>query len=256
MSATAAGTGVGVDGLTVAYGEVVALEDATFSIPAGASVAVLGPNGSGKSTLFSALVGLVAPARGTIDIGGRRIAYLPQHLNVDPMFPLTVRDTVRMGRWGELGWLKRLGARDRMLVDAAMEELGVTSLAGRRLSELSGGQRQRALIAQAVAQDAEVLLLDEPFTGVDRPTAGAIRGLVRRWRDEGRTVLVATHDLERSTRDYDLVLALNRRVTAFGPAATTLDDDALRATFGGHALEVGGEIVDTIGHGHRHDDCA
>ena len=242
--------------LTVAYGDVVALEDATFTIPSGASVAVLGPNGSGKSTLFSALVGLVAPQSGSIGVGGRRIAYLPQHLNVDPMFPITVRDTVRMGRWGELGWLKRLGARDLELVDAAMEELGITALADRRLSELSGGQRQRALIAQAVAQDAEVLLLDEPFTGVDRPTEEAIRALVGRWRDEGRTVLVATHDLERSTTDYDLVLALNRRVTAFGPAATTLDEEALRATFGGHALQVGDTILDTVGHGHRHGDCA
>jgi ABC-type Mn2+/Zn2+ transport system ATPase subunit len=241
---------VTVSGLTVAYGEVVALDDVDFTVPAGASVAVLGPNGSGKSTLFAALVGLVAPVRGTLSTGGRRIAYLPQHLAVDPMFPITVLDVVRMGRWGDLGRLRRLGPRDHELVAGAMAELGIEDLAGRRLSELSGGQRQRALVAQAVAQDAEILLLDEPFTGVDRPTANAIRGLVRRWRDEGRTVLVSTHDLERSTRDYDLVLALNGRLIAYGPAATTLTEDALRGTFGGHALEVDGAILDT-GHG----DC-
>ncbi len=246
------GAAVEAAGLTVAYGDVIALEDATFSVPRGASVAVLGPNGSGKSTLFSAAVGLLAPLRGTIDTGGRRVAYLPQHLNVDPMFPITVRDTVRMGRWGERGWLGRLRAADHALVDDAMARLGIGDLAARRLSELSGGQRQRALVAQAVAQDADVLMLDEPFTGVDRPTEDAIRDLIRRWRDEGRTVLVATHDLERSTTDFDLVLALNRRVTAFGPAPTTLTDDVLRATFGGHALRVGETVVDTAGHG----DCA
>ena len=234
--------------LTVAYGEVTALEDVAFEVPHGAAVAVLGPNGSGKSTLFAALVGLVQPARGSLDVGGRRIAYLPQHLNVDPMFPITVRDTVRMGRWGELRALRRFSGRDHELVDGAMAELGIADLADRRLSELSGGQRQRALVAQAVAQDAEILLLDEPFTGVDRPTAQAIRGLIARWRDEGRTVLVATHDLERSARDYDLVLALNRRVVAFGEAASTLTSDVLRATFGGHALELDGAILDTAGH--------
>lgn len=242
---------VRAEALTVAYGERIALEEATFAIPAGVSVAVLGPNGSGKSTLFAAAVGLMAPLRGTIDLGGRRVAYLPQHLHVDPMFPITVRDVVRMGRWGELGWLRRPSARDRDLVDAAMQELGIADLAERRLSELSGGQRQRALVAQAVAQDADVLMLDEPFTGVDRPTAASIRDLVRRWRDEGRTVLVATHDLERSSSDYDLILALNRRVVAFGPADVALTDDVLHATFGGHAVRMGDAVVDTVGH----SDC-
>jgi ABC-type Mn2+/Zn2+ transport system ATPase subunit len=246
------GVAVAAAGLTVAYGEVTALEDVDLEVPRGAAVAVLGPNGSGKSTLFSALVGLVQPVRGSIDVGGRRIAYLPQHLNVDPMFPLTVLDTVRMGRWGELGALRRFSPRDHELVEGAMAQLGITDLADRRLSELSGGQRQRALVAQAVAQDAEILLLDEPLTGVDRPTAGAIRELIARWGQEGRTVLVATHDLERSAREYDLVLALNRRVVAFGEAGSTLTGEVLRATFGGHALDLDGAIVDTAGH----SDCA
>jgi manganese/zinc/iron transport system ATP- binding protein len=230
--------------LTVAYGAVVALEDVTLEVPQGAAVAVLGPNGSGKSTLFAAAVGLADPLRGRIGTASRRIAYLPQQLHVEPTFPLTVADAVGMGRWGDLGWLRRPGRRDRDLVRAAMEELGIADLAGRRLSELSGGQRQRALIAQAVAQEADLLLLDEPFTGVDRPTAETIRRILRRWRAEGRTALVATHDLERSATDFDLVLALNRRVVAFGPARETTSDAVLGRTFAGRFAAVGGAVLD------------
>jgi ABC-type Mn2+/Zn2+ transport system ATPase subunit len=231
--------------LTVHYGATVALEDVTFDIPSGARVAVVGPNGSGKSTLFAAAVGLVRPERGAIELGTSSVAYLPQQVHVDPTFPITVADVVAMGRWGDLGWLRRPSRRDRRLVSDAMEQLGITDLADRRLAELSGGQRQRALVAQALAQDAHVLLLDEPFTGVDRPTADAIRALMRQWTDEGRTVLVATHDLERTARDFELTLALNRRVIAFGPSRDVACDEVLRETFGdapavegaGHAPE-------------------
>jgi ABC-type Mn2+/Zn2+ transport system ATPase subunit len=219
-------------GLTVRYGPVVALEDVTFEVPAGARVAVLGPNGSGKSTLFAAAVGLLRPAAGSIDVRSHRLAYLPQHVHVDPSYPITEADVVAMGRWSDLGWLRRPRRRDRELVARAMDQLGIAGLADRRLSELSGGQRQRALVAQAIAQEADVLLLDEPFTGVDRPTADAIRALLRQWAAEGRTVLVATHDLERSARDFDLSLALNRRVVAFGPSREVACDDVLRRTFG------------------------
>ena len=236
------------EGLTVAYGSVVALEDVTFSVPQGTSVAVLGPNGSGKSTLFSAAVGLLAPVRGSVRVDGP-VAYLPQHVVVEPTFPITVLDAVRMGRWGELGALRRLRARDHALVEAALERLDIADLAGRRLSELSGGQRQRALLAQAAAQDAHVVLLDEPFTGVDAPTAEAIRELLRDWRDEGRTVLVATHDLDRAATDYDLVLALNRRVVLFG-RADECTDAALQATFAGRAATVGSRVVDLDAHHH------
>jgi ABC-type Mn2+/Zn2+ transport system ATPase subunit len=220
-------------GLTVGYGPVVALEDLTVEVPRGARVAVLGPNGSGKSTLFAAAVGLLRPSVGSITLDGARVAYLPQHLHVEPTFPITVADLVSMGRWGELGWLRRQRPHDRRLVAGAMAELGVADLADRRLSELSGGQRQRALIAQALAQEADVLLLDEPLTGVDQPTAEVIHRLVRRWGEEGRTVLVATHDLERAASDFDLVLALNRRLVAFGPAREVAHSDALPETFGG-----------------------
>ena len=235
--------------LTVRYGDVVALEAIDIEVPRGSSIAVLGPNGSGKSTLFAAAIGLSAPAAGEIAVATDRVAYLPQQVAVDPLFPATVRDVVAMGRWGALGWRQRMSDRDRELVAQAMDALAVDHLARRRLGELSGGQRQRALLAQVAAQDAELLLLDEPFTGVDRPTEETVRKLIGTWRDEGRTVMVATHDLARAARDYDLVLALNRRVIAFGPAAETCTEEVLAATFAGHIARVGGLLIETE---HRH----
>ena len=235
--------------LTVRYGDVVALEAIDIEVPRGSSIAVLGPNGSGKSTLFAAAIGLSAPAAGEIAVATDRVAYLPQQVAVDPMFPATVRDVVAMGRWGALGWRQRMSDRDRELVAQAMDALAVDHLARRRLGELSGGQRQRALLAQVAAQDAELLLLDEPFTGVDRPTEETVRKLIDTWRDEGRTVMVATHDLARAARDYDLVLALNRRVIAFGPAPDTCTEEVLAATFAGHIARVGGLLIETE---HRH----
>ena len=235
--------------LTVRYGDVVALEAIDIEVPRGASIAVLGPNGSGKSTLFSTVVGLTEPTAGAVTAATDRVAYLPQQVAVEPMFPATVRDVVTMGRWGARGWRRRMSDEDREQVDGAMGALAVDHLARRRLGELSGGQRQRTLLAQVAAQDAELLLLDEPFTGVDRPTEDTVRTLIATWRDEGRTVMVATHDLARAARDYDLVLALNRRLIAFGPAAETCTEDVLAATFAGHVARIGSLLIETE---HRH----
>ena len=237
-------------GLTVQYGEVVALETVDVDVPAGTSVAVLGPNGSGKSTLFAAAVGLVPATAGSVSTASERVAYLPQQMAVDPLFPATVEDVVRMGRWGERGLRGRMSARDDELVANAMHTLAIEHLRGHRLGELSGGQRQRALLAQAAAQDADLLLLDEPFTGVDSPTEGTVRDLIGAWRDEGRTVMVATHDLARAATDYDLVLALNRRLIAFGPAAEACTEPVLAATFAGHVARVGNLLIETE---HRHE---
>ncbi|MGI8633083.1 MAG: zinc ABC transporter ATP-binding protein AztA [Solirubrobacterales bacterium] len=242
---------VRVEGLTVGYGTTTALDDVSFELDRGCSVAVLGPNGSGKSTLFGALVGLVSCARGSVEVAAERIAYLPQHLNLEPSFPLTVADVADMGRWGRRGWLRRSDAADRQAAERAMELLGVADLANRRLHELSGGQRQRALLAQIAAQDAELLLLDEPASGVDRPTERALRALIASWRDEGRTVMVATHDLEAAARNYDVVLALNGRLVAHGPPARVCVEPVLRETFSGHVARLGDDLVDTSHHHHE-----
>jgi ABC-type Mn2+/Zn2+ transport system ATPase subunit len=238
--------------LTVRFGGVPALLDVDLEVPAGASVALLGPNGAGKSTLFAAAIGLVAPTRGSVELHSSRVAFVPQHLDVDPTFPVTVTDVVRMGRYGDLGWFGRPDERDRALVSEALEALGIAALRRRRFGSLSGGERQRTLLAQAVAQDAEVLLLDEPLTGVDVPTQEAIRALLSRWRADGRTVIVATHDLASATRDYDLVLCLNRRVVAFGPAETTCTEDVLYQTFAGRIVRVGSLMVDVSEHHDLH----
>jgi manganese/zinc/iron transport system ATP- binding protein len=237
------------DRLTVAVNGNAALTEVTIAIPNATSVALLGPNGAGKSTLLRAAVGLVQPRVGSIRIATRRVAFVPQSLAVEAAFPVTAEDVVRMGRYGDLGWIRRLTDRDRELVEEGLRELGVEHLAGRRFGDLSAGERQRVLLAQAVAQDAELLLLDEPFTGVDRPTGDAVRDLLARWRAEGRTVIVATHDLESAARDYDLVVCLNRRVVAFGPAAQTCTEPVLAETFAGHVVRIGELIVDVS---HRH----
>ena len=236
--------------LTVSFNGDRALDELTVDIPQGVSVALLGPNGAGKSTLFRAAVGLVEPRSGSIELGAQRVAFVPQRLDVEPAVPVTSTDVVRMGRYGELGWLQRFSARDHALVDESLRALGVEHLADRRFGDLSGGERQRVLLAQAAAQEAELMLLDEPFTGVDRPTHDALRDLLRGWRDEGRTVVVATHDLESAARDYDLVLCLNRRLVAFGPPAETCVEDVLAATFAGHVVRVGDLVVDVAHHHH------
>jgi ABC-type Mn2+/Zn2+ transport system ATPase subunit len=237
-------------GLTVEFGSSRALDDVTVSIPAGATVAVLGPNGAGKSTLFAAAVGLVTPRSGSIASASDRIAFVPQRLDVEPAFPVTVSDVVGMGRYGDLGPYRRFGPRDRELVTRAIAALGIEGLEGRRFGTLSGGERQRALLAQAAAQDADLLLLDEPFTGVDAPTRARVRALIEDWRAEGRTVLVATHDLASAARDYELVICLNRRLVAFGPAAETCTEEVLAETFAGHVIRVGELVVDVAHHHH------
>jgi ABC-type Mn2+/Zn2+ transport system ATPase subunit len=239
------------ENLDVGFGRAVALTDVSVSVPAGASVALLGPNGAGKSTFFHAAVGLLDPRAGRIRLGSNRVAFVPQRLDLEPTFPVTVTDAVRMGRYGDLGpwpW-NRFRDHDHRLVAQAISEVGAEHLADRRLGDLSSGERQRALLAQAVAQDADLLLLDEPFTGVDRPTHDAVNALLRRWRTEGRTVLVATHDLE-AAADYDLVLCLNRRVVAFGPPPDVLTEAVLGETFAGRVVRVGGLLIDVAHHHH------
>ena len=237
-------------GLTVRYGREAALEDISVEIPPSSTVALLGPNGAGKTSFFRAAIGLARPSSGSIEVSSRRMAFVPQRLDIEPSFPVTVADVVRMGRYGDLGWTGRFGDGDRELVSTALAELGIEHLSHRRFGDLSGGERQRTLLAQASAQDADLFLLDEPFAGLDAPTHGALQRLLQGWRERGRTVLVATHDLESAARDFDLVLCLNKRLIAFGPPQTTFTEEVVSETFAGHILRVGSLLVDTAHHHH------
>ena len=237
-------------GLTVRYGREAALEEISVEIPPSSTVALLGPNGAGKTTFFRTAIGLARPSSGSIEVSSRRIAFVPQRLDIEPSFPVTVDDVVKMGRYGDLGWTGRFGDGDRELVSTARAELGIEHLSHRRFGDLSGGERQRTLLAQASAQDADLFLLDEPFAGLDAPTHDALQRLLQGWRERGRTVLVATHDLESAARDFDLVLCLNKRLIAFGPPQTTFTEEVVSETFAGHILRVGSLLVDTAHHHH------
>jgi ABC-type Mn2+/Zn2+ transport system ATPase subunit len=235
-------------GLTVSLGGATALDEVGFAVPGGTTVAVLGPNGAGKTTLLRCIAGLIRPQRGSVELRGARLAFMPQRLELEPGFPVTAGDVVRMGRFRDLGWVRRFSARDRQLVVEALREVGIEDLADRPFHSLSGGERQRALLAQAVVQDADLMLFDEPFAGVDEPTRAAIAALLRRWSEGGRTVVVTTHDLLRA-RDYDLVLCLNRRLVTFGPPDAVLTEEVLAATFAGGIVRFGDLMLDVA---HRH----
>jgi ABC-type Mn2+/Zn2+ transport system ATPase subunit len=265
-----AGNGAGVlliEDLTVGYNGAPALDGASLAVPHGAQVAVVGPNGAGKSTLFKAIVGLLRPRAGRVLIHGRPpgdqtdpVAYVPQREEVDWRFPVTVSDVVMMGRYGRLGPLKRPRPADRAVVHDCLEQLGIADLATRPIGELSGGQQQRAFLARALAQEPHVLLLDEPFTGVDVRAKESVLELLARLRAKGITVMVSTHDMETASQRFELVALLNGRLIAYGPPADVFTPPHISAAFGGQALFLDGMVViDQCcpghvgdGHGHRH----
>jgi len=242
-SAEAAGSGLSVRDATVTYRNGhTALRDATFEIPANTIAALVGVNGSGKSTLFKTIMGFLRAAKGEISILGmpigealRRnlVAYVPQSEDVDWNFPVLVEDVVMMGRYGHMGLLRRAKARDHAAVSAALERVGMADFRKRQIGELSGGQKKRVFLARALAQEGRVILLDEPFTGVDITTEEAIIALLRSLRDEGRVMLVSTHDLGSIPEYCDQTVLLNGTVLAYGPTATTFTRDNLEKTFGG-----------------------
>ena len=235
--------GIDARGLTVTYpGGVTALEDATFALPTGTIAGLVGVNGAGKSTLFKALMGFLPARRGTVEILGRPVAealranlvaYVPQSEEVDWTFPVLVRDVVTMGRQGRMGFLRRPSADDRAAVDAALARVGMDGFAGRQIGQLSGGQKKRVFLARALAQDGRVILLDEPFTGVDVATEDAIVALLREMRAEGRTMLVSTHNLGSVPRFCDRTVLVNRTVLAAGPTAEVFTAENLQRAFGG-----------------------
>lgn len=227
-----------------------ALDDVTFSVPEGMRVAVVGPNGAGKSTLFKAFVGLLPLQGGGILIhdvpfGAHQecIAYVPQREEVDWRFPVTVGDVVMMGRYGLLGWLKRPGKPDREIVTRCLKQMGIASLAARPIGELSGGQQQRVFLARALVQEPHILLMDEPFTGIDVTTQEATLALLDKLQAQSVTLIVSTHDLNLAASHFDRVLLLNRRVIAYGTPLQVLTSENLTRAFGAHAVLIQDKMI-------------
>jgi ABC-type Mn2+/Zn2+ transport system ATPase subunit len=235
--------GLQIESITVSYNGNYALHDVTLHVPHGARVAVVGPNGAGKSTLFKALVGLLPLQQGRILIHGRplghhhdEVAYVPQREEVDWHFPVTVADVVMMGRYGRLGWLSRPGDHDRAVVRRCLEQMSIADLEQLSIGELSGGQQQRVFLARALAQEPHILLMDEPFTGVDLSTREASLALLDQLQAQGVTVMVSTHDLNLAAARFEQVALLNRRLIAYGPAGQVFTTQAVTEAFGGQAL--------------------
>lgn len=235
--------GIAARDVTVTYRNGhTALRDASFSIPRGTVAALVGVNGSGKSTLFKAIMGFVALARGSVEILGlpvrealkrNIVAYVPQSEDVDWNFPVLVEDVVMMGRYGRMGLFRIPKPLDRERVEEALERVGLIDLRKRQIGELSGGQRKRVFLARAIAQEGQVILLDEPFTGVDIKTEDAIIALLRELRDEGRVMLVSTHDLGSVPEFCDHTILIKNTVLKFGPTPEIFTRENLELTFGG-----------------------
>jgi len=231
---------VEVSGLTVRYETGLALNDISFKLNSGERIAVVGPNGAGKSTLFKVIAGVLHPDEGQVNVYGHGpkghicIAYLPQRSQVDWSFPVSVADVVMMGRVRKLGLLRWPGRRDWDFVRKCLADVGLTGLAQRQISELSGGQQQRMFIARALAQEAELLLMDEPLSGLDVSSQNAIYEILDNLRQRGATVLVATHDLDQATDHFDRIMLLNRRLLGLGTAAQVFTPELLTEAYGGH----------------------
>jgi len=236
-------TGIKASGLAVVYRNGhVGLRDVNFELPTGTITALVGVNGAGKSTLFKALMGFLPATAGTVTILDRPVrdalkanlvSYVPQAEEVDWSFPVLVEDVVMMGRYGLMGFLRRPKPADRAAVDQALARVKMTEFRYRQIGELSGGQRKRVFLARALAQDGRVILLDEPFTGVDVQTEDAIIALLREMRDEGRVMLVSTHNLGSVPEFCDRTILVKGTVLAYGPTATTFTQANLEAAFGG-----------------------
>ncbi|MEH2332580.1 metal ABC transporter ATP-binding protein [Nostoc sp.] len=233
---------IDVENLTVAYHGKVALHGASLQIQAGSISGLVGMNGSGKSTLFKAIMGFLKPVTGQVLINGLPIktvqkkslvAYVPQSEEVDWNFPVSVHDVVMMGRYGYMNILRIPGAKDRSVVRESLERVQMWSMRDRQIGELSGGQKKRAFLARALAQEATVLLLDEPFTGVDIKTEKAMIDLLLELREEDHTILISTHDLASITTFCDQVVLINRTILAYGNTSEVFTEENLSRTFGG-----------------------
>jgi manganese/iron transport system ATP-binding protein len=228
-------------GVTVRYnGGAPALKDVTFELVRGERIAVVGPNGAGKSTLLKVIAGILAPTAGHVSVYGHGagghicIGYVPQRSQVDWDFPVSVADVVMMGRIARMGWLRHAGRQDWQVVRESLELVDMAALADRQIGELSGGEQQRVFIARALAQEAELLLMDEPLTGLDVPSREAIFAILDALRTQGMTVLVSTHDLRLASDRFDRLMLLHRRLIGFGKATEVLTPANLRQAYGSH----------------------
>ena len=226
--------------MTVAYYRRPVLWDVDLTVPEGKLVGIVGPNGAGKTTLIKAALGLVPLASGKVEIYGKSydqqrhlVGYVPQRESVDWDFPVTVRDVVLMGTYGQLGWFHRPGRAEREIADRCLEQVDILPLAERQIRQLSGGQQQRVFLARALAQQAQLYFLDEPFAGVDAATESAIVKLLHQLRGDGKTVLVVHHDLQTVREYFDYVILLNMRLIACGDVESTFTTENLQKTYGG-----------------------
>ena len=239
--------------LTVSYNRIPALHHIAFAADCGQCVALLGPNGAGKSTLLKALCGLLPIETGDIQFHGREVrgpnrefAYLPQRENIDWDFPATVRGLVEMGRYIRTGWWRLFAREDGAAVDTAIRTMQLDELEHRQISALSGGQQQRTFLARALAQEAHVFLLDEPFTGLDKTNQDNLKKLLRELRDRGKLLLVSHHDLATVPEIFDHVIFLNGELVAAGPVGEVFNDENIRKTYGTRAFA-------GPAHGHAHE---
>ena len=222
-------SGITFDNLTLGYSSHPAVHHVSASLASGSLTALVGPNGAGKATLLKGIVGELRPRTGTITAPPREtIAYLPQLSEIDRGFPISVFETVAMGLWHRVGALGKLGPADRAAVSGAIETVGLAGFERRPIAALSGGQMQRVLFARLMLQDAALILLDEPFSAVDRRTVDDLLGVIARWHQEGRTVVAVLHDLDLAREYFTDALLLAREVVAHGPARAALSNDALR----------------------------
>ena len=237
-----AGPGLSVKNVTVERDEYLALMDITFEVGPGTLMGVVGPNGSGKSTLFDAMAGILPITRGSVSLHGAEdrngaLAYVPQRDSVNWRFPATVQEVATMGRWSNGGWFRRPGKQDREMVRVCLQRVGLWERRSALMTELSGGQRQRVFIARALAQEANIILLDEAFSGVDVGAQEGIVEVLQSLRDDGRIVLLATHDLTNLAERFDQVLCLNRHVCAFGPPGEVFTPAVLEELYGSHGVD-------------------
>ncbi|MDA1353748.1 MAG: metal ABC transporter ATP-binding protein [bacterium] len=233
---------VSVKDLTMAYREKPVLWDIDMEVPRGVLMAIVGPNGAGKTTLIKAILGLLKPAAGKVEIFGKPfesqryyVGYVPQCGSVDWDFPTNALDVVTMGRYGHLGWFKRPSKMDRDLALDALDRVGMADFADRQISQLSGGQQQRVFLARALVQDAMIYFMDEPFVGVDAVTEKTIVGILKTLRDQGKTVIVVHHDLQTLSEYFDWAFLMNVRQIALGPVSEVITQENLKAAYGGRS---------------------